>query len=58
MNNYQLKLINVSSSVLWSTNVTQEVYSINLKDYSKGIYLLEIFNSIGQMLDVKKIVLQ
>jgi hypothetical protein len=58
MDNYQLKIENLSSSVLWSSSITQKIYSISLNGYSKGIYFLEIFDSANNKLEVKKIVLQ
>jgi len=58
MSNYHLNLTNISSTVLWSTIVTDEKFSINLSGYSKGIYFLEIFDDTNTKLDVKKIILQ
>jgi len=45
MNNYQLKITNVASTVFVVSKVTKKEYSINLSGYSKGIYFLEIYDS-------------
>jgi uncharacterized protein (TIGR02145 family) len=58
MDKYQFKLLNISSAVIWSTTVTQKVYSISLSGYSKGTYFLQIIDSSNKTLEVKKIVLQ
>jgi len=57
MNGYTIKLVNSSAIEKWSTTVTQQLYSVDLNGYSKGIYLLEIYDGGNQKVEVKKIVL-
>lgn len=57
MNNYQIKILNSSASVIWSSKITQQVYNVDLSAYSKGLYFIEIDDNTNSKIITKKIVL-
>lgn len=58
MNNYKIKLVNTSASVIWTSTITQSIYNINISNYSKGMYFLEIYDDTNKNIITRKIVLQ
>ena len=59
VNNYKLKITNTISQEIWSTNITQNKFSINLSSFGgAGIYYLEVYDTQMNKIDVRKIVLQ
>jgi len=58
VSNYKLKITNSLSQEIWSTTITQSIYSVNMSTFGgTGLYLLEVFDANNHKIDVKKIVL-
>ena len=59
MNGYQLKIMNQLGSVVFETNVEDQLYEISVNTWTgKGLYFVQIIDSDGSVIDTKKIVLQ
>jgi hypothetical protein len=59
MNGYILRIINQSGSAVFETNVEEPVYRVDLSTWTgKGLYYIEVWDSGGAKIDVRKIVLQ
>lgn len=58
MNNYQIKIVTISGSTLWSSYISQQKYNIDISNYSKGLYFIEIYDNTDSKIITKKIVLQ
>jgi len=59
MTNYTIKIINQSGQTVYETIIDQQEYEINLSSWTgNGLYFLQLFDDIGDLIDVKKIVIQ
>lgn len=59
LNGYQLKIINSLSQNVFQTNITQQSDYMNLTNWGgKGLYFVQIIDSQGNIVDIRKIVLQ
>ncbi len=57
-NGYQIKILNTLSQVLYQQTISQQSYSVNLNSFSTGTYFVNILDGVGNLVEVKKIVLQ
>jgi len=59
MNGYQLKIINSLSQQVYQTNITQQSDYLNLTTWGgNGLYFVQIIDPLGNIIDIRKIVLQ
>lgn len=59
MNGYQLKIIDQLGAIVFETNVEDQLYEVNLSTWSGiGLYYLQVIDSGGSIIDIRKIVLQ
>ncbi len=59
MNGYQLKIINQTGTVVFETRVEEPLYKVNLSTLSgKGLYFIQVIDSGGNVIDIRKIILQ
>lgn len=58
-NNYKLELRNIASTLLWEQTINTSDYSIDVSSLEgKGLYFISIFKENGELIDVRKIVLE
>jgi hypothetical protein len=59
LNGYQLKIINSLSQQVFQTNITQQSNYLNLTTWGgNGLYFVQIIDPQGNIIDIRKIVLQ
>lgn len=59
MSEYNIKIINTLSQLVWETEITQEEYQINVDTFGDyGTYFIQIFDNNDTLLDVRKIILE
>lgn len=59
LNGYQLKIINSLSQQVFQTNITQQTNYLNLTTWGgNGLYFVQIIDPQGNIIDIRKIVLQ
>lgn len=59
LNGYQLKIINSLSQQVFQTSITQQSNYLNLTTWGgNGLYFVQIINTQGNIIDIRKIVLQ
>lgn len=59
MNGYSLKIIDQLGAVVFETNVEEPLYEINLSTWTgMGLYYVQVIDSGGSIIDIRKIVLQ
>ena len=59
LNGYQLKIINSLSQQVFQTNITQQSNYLNLNNWGgNGLYFVQIIDPQGNIIDIRKIVLQ
>jgi hypothetical protein len=59
LNGYQLKIINSLSQNVFQTNITQQSDYLNLTTWGgNGLYFVQIIDQQGNIIDIRKIVLQ
>jgi hypothetical protein len=59
LNGYQLKIINSLGQQMFQTAINQQSSYINLSNWTgKGIYFVQIIDPQGNIIDIRKIVLQ
>jgi len=59
MAGYNLKIINQLGATMFETNVEEPLYQINLSTWSgAGLYFVQVIDSGGKIIDIRKIVLQ
>ncbi len=59
LNNYKLELRNTTSTLLWEKTINTSDYSIDVSSLEdKGLYFLSIFKDNGELIDVRKIILE
>jgi hypothetical protein len=59
LSGYQLKIINSLSQQVFQTNITQQSNYLNLTNWGgNGLYFVQIIDTQGNIVDIRKIVLQ
>jgi hypothetical protein len=59
MDGYQLKIINELGTVVYETNVEDQLYEVNLSTWTgMGLYFIQVIDSGGKVIDTKKIILE
>ena len=59
MNGYSINIVNMSGATQYSSNINQQSVYLNLSGWSgKGMYLVQVIDNFGDVIDVKKIVIQ
>ncbi len=59
LSNYKLELRNTTSALLWEQTINTSNYSIDVSSLKgKGLYFLNIFKDNGELIDVRKIILE
>ena len=59
MNGYQLKIINQLGAMVFETNIEEPLYEVNLSNWTgMGLYYVQVIDSGGNIIDIRKIVLQ
>jgi hypothetical protein len=59
MNGYQLKIIDQLGATVFETNVEDPIYEVNLSTWSgMGLYFIQVIDTSGQIIDIRKILLQ
>ena len=59
MNGYSIKIINSLGQQVYQGGITQQIVSIVITQWTgNGMYYLQLTDNIGNIVDVKKIVLQ
>ena len=56
MNKYQLRLSSISSVVLWTTEITQQSFDIDMSTYPPGVYFIQLFDNENSLVINKKII--
>ena len=57
-NGYQIKIINSLSQTMWQQTITGSSYSVNLNGFASGTYFVNVSDVDGNLVEVKKIILQ
>jgi hypothetical protein len=59
MDGYSLKIINQVGATVYETNVEDQIYEVNLSTWTGiGLYFLQVIDSGGGLIDIRKIILQ
>lgn len=59
MNGYSLKIIDQLGAIVFETNVEEALYEVNLSNWmGMGLYILQVIDSGGKIIDARKIILQ
>lgn len=59
MTDYQIKIINIEGFVIFESNVSQQLFKIDVSDFGQtGLYFIQIIDNSSQIIDVKKILLE
>jgi hypothetical protein len=59
MNGYQIKIFNQTGTTVFDTYVDNSLYEIDLSGWTgKGLYFIQLINSNGEIIDIRKIILQ
>jgi hypothetical protein len=59
MNGYQLKIINVLGAVVYTTNIENQLYEVDLSSWTgMGLYIVQVIDCGGNIINTKKIILQ
>ena len=59
MNGYRLKIISQTGATVFETDVEEALYEVNLSTWSgTGLYYLQLIDTGGDIIDIRKIVLQ
>ena len=59
MNGYHLKIIDQSGAVVFETLVEEALYEVNLSSWTgTGLYFVQLIDSEGSIIDIRKIVVQ
>lgn len=59
MNGYQLKIINQTGAIVFETNVENQLYEVNLSTWTgTGMYYIQVLDSGGGIIEIRKIILQ
>jgi len=58
-NGYEIKIINTLSQIVFQTTINQTQYEIDLNTWTgNGTYFVQFYNTDGNLIDVKKIIIQ
>ena len=58
-NGYEIKIINTLSQIVFQTTISQAQYDIDLNTWTgNGTYFVQFYNTDGNLIDVKKIIIQ
>ncbi|MFZ9954531.1 MAG: LamG-like jellyroll fold domain-containing protein [Flavobacteriales bacterium] len=57
-NGYQIKILNTLNQEVYQQTISQPSYSVNLNTFSTGTYFVNIIDGSGNLVEVKKIILQ
>jgi len=59
MEGYEIKIMNTLSQIVWETEITQEEYQIDINTFNDyGTYFINIYDNLGSLLEVKKLILE
>ena len=59
MTEYKIKIINTTGSVLFESNLTQQLFEINVSDFGQtGLYFIQIIDNLNHIADIRKILLE
>ena len=59
MTDYKIKIINTTGSVIFESNVTEQLFEIDMNDFGQtGSYFIQIIDNSNQIIDIRKIVLE
>ena len=59
MSGYEIIIMNTLSQIVWETIVTQEEYQIEVNAFGDyGTYFINIYDDLGALLEVKKLILE
>jgi hypothetical protein len=57
LSGYKIKLFDALSVQKWSSEINQDIYSIDISAYAPGIYFMEVFDGENKRLDTRKILM-
>jgi hypothetical protein len=59
LNDYSIKILNSSGSVVFESEITEQLFSIEVNDFgSTGLYLIQIIDNSDQISEVRKLLLE
>ncbi len=59
MNGYSIKIINQVGVTVFETNIEEPLYEVNLSSWSgNGLYFVQVIDSGGNIIDIRKIIIQ
>jgi hypothetical protein len=59
MNGYSISIVNMSGATQYSSNINQQSVYLDLSGWSgKGMYLVNIIDNFGKVIDTKKLIIQ
>ncbi len=59
MSGYDIKIMNTLSQIVWETEITQQEYQIDINTFGDyGTYFISIYDNLGTLLDVRKLILE
>ena len=59
MTGYKIKIISSSGSLIFETNVNQQLFEINVNEFGQtGLFFIQIINNSNQIIDTRKIILE
>ena len=59
MDGYQLKIVSQTGAVVFETNVEEPLYEVNISTWTgMGLYFIQVLDSGGSIIDVRKIILE
>lgn len=59
MSGYRIRISSENGSVVFETNVEKQLYELNLSTWTgMGLYFIQLFDSGGDIIDIRKIILQ
>jgi hypothetical protein len=57
LNGYSIKILSLSGQIVFNQNIIQQETTINLGNWSNGIYHIKIFDSLGNSIATKQILI-
>ena len=57
-NGYQIKIINSLSQNVWQQTISGNTYNVSLNGFSTGTYFIQVLDTQGNLVEVKKLVIQ
>lgn len=59
MTDYKIKIISSSGSLIFETNVNQQLFEIKVNEFGQtGLFFIQIINNSNQIIDTRKIILE